>query len=55
MAADQDRWALSTINPGFVLGPSLSNRVDGTSTKTVYEIMSGKMAFGLPEIKDTFC
>ena len=50
MAAAQDRWALSTINPGFVLGPSLSNRVDGTSTKTVYEIMSGKMAFGLPEI-----
>jgi len=32
---------LTTINPSFVLGPSLSNRTDSTSIKTVIGLLAG--------------
>jgi nucleoside-diphosphate-sugar epimerase len=46
----QDRWDLLVINPGFVLGPSLSTRTDSTSTGFVIDILNGRFAKGIPEL-----
>lgn len=50
MNQDQERWHLVVINPAFVLGPSLSNRVDGTSTTFVKNLVDGTFKSGLPDI-----
>ncbi|GAB5553654.1 MAG: NAD-dependent epimerase/dehydratase family protein [Saprospiraceae bacterium] len=50
MNQDQERWHLVVINPAFVLGPSLSNRVDGTSTTFVKNLVDGTFKSGLPNI-----
>ncbi|NCN10726.1 MAG: aldehyde reductase [Leptospira sp.] len=47
---DQDRWNLVTINPSFILGPSLSNRMDGTSVQFVRRLISGELRFGVPKL-----
>lgn len=48
MANDQDRWKLVTINPAFILGPSIS----GTSTSESHNLMrqlgDGTMKSGVP-------
>lgn len=39
---------LSVINPGFILGPSLSERSDSTSVQVMNRIGSGTFRFGVP-------
>lgn len=50
----QQRWDLVTINPGFVLGPSLTKRVDSTSIQTMLRILHGELAIGSPELNFAF-
>jgi nucleoside-diphosphate-sugar epimerase len=50
IAANQKQWQLVTINPGFVMGPSLSNRVDSTSIDTMRSLLNGKYKSGVPEL-----
>lgn len=49
MVNEQDRWDLNVINPGFVMGPSLSQRVDSTSIDFMRSMVNGKFAQGLPD------
>ena len=44
----QDNWTLYTINPGFVLGPPLSNRTDSASMQFGVDIVNGKFKAGIP-------
>ena len=48
MAGKQDRWNLLTINPGFVMGPSLSKRIDSTSIDLMIQLATGKFKTGVP-------
>ncbi|AZB41575.1 aldehyde reductase [Bacillus sp. FJAT-42376] len=50
MAEKQDRWDLVTINPTFILGPSLSKRTDSTSIATVLDLLKGKYKTGVPRL-----
>jgi nucleoside-diphosphate-sugar epimerase len=50
MHDQQDRWSLVTINPGFVLGPSLSKRLDGASTSFVKTFAEGNLKSGVPAL-----
>ena len=50
MADAQDRWQLLTINPGFVMGPSLTDRKDSTSIDTILSFLDGKYASGIPDL-----
>ena len=47
---NQDRWDLLTINPGFVLGPSLTKRTDSTSISTVIQLADGTFKSGAPDL-----
>lgn len=49
-AEKQDQFDLVVINPGFVLGPSLSKRLDGTSVSTMAEFFSGQFQIGIPDL-----
>jgi len=51
MAMKQNRWDLLTINPGFILGPSLSKRTDSTSIDVMIQLASGKFKTGVPSGK----
>ena len=44
----QGRWDLVVINPGFILGPSLSKRSDSTSIDLMIQLYSGKFKNGAP-------
>ena len=46
---EQERWDLLVINPGFVMGPSLSKRVDSTSIDFMRSLLNGKYASGVPD------
>ncbi|WNJ19843.1 NAD-dependent epimerase/dehydratase family protein [Pontibacter sp. G13] len=46
----QNRWSLTTIHPGFVLGPSLTKRLDSTSIDFVKNMGSGAMKAGAPNL-----
>jgi len=46
----QKRWDLVTINPGFVMGPSLSKRVDSTSIDFIRSMVNGKFSSGVPDL-----
>lgn len=48
MAGIQNRWDLLTINPGFIMGPSLSKRTDSTSIDIMIQLASGKFKTGVP-------
>lgn len=50
MAEAQDRWDLVVINPGFVMGPSLTNRKDSTSIDFMIQLAGGKMKSGAPNL-----
>lgn len=50
MQAQQDRWDLVTINPGFVLGPSLAHASDSGSIETITQLVDGTMRMGAPEL-----
>lgn len=43
-------WDLATINPGFILGPSKTKRVDSTSIDTMRSILNGKFKTGVPDL-----
>lgn len=45
---EQQRWDLLVINPGFVMGPSLSKRMDSTSIDFMRSMVNGKYASGVP-------
>ncbi len=49
MVNEQDRWDLLVINPGFVMGPSLSKRMDSTSIDFMRSMVNGKFAMGVPD------
>jgi nucleoside-diphosphate-sugar epimerase len=49
LAEKQNKWKLTTINPGFILGPSLSNRTDSESINFVITLLNGKYKSGVPE------
>ena len=46
--ARQDRWSLVTINPGLILGPSLTPTSDSGSLFLMNELMSGYFFYGAP-------
>lgn len=46
----QNRWDLVVINPGFVMGPSLSDRKDGESTDFMIQLLSGNFKTGVPNL-----
>ena len=48
IAEDQDRWKLVTLNPGFVMGPSLSTRKDAASIDFMLNLLGGQMKSGAP-------
>lgn len=48
MAEKQSRWDLLTINPGFIMGPSLSKRTDSTSIEIMIQMATGKFKTGVP-------
>lgn len=48
MAGKQNRWDLLTINPGFIMGPSLSKRTDSTSIDIMIQLATGKFKTGVP-------
>lgn len=50
LAEAQTRWKLVTINPGFILGPSLSKRVESTSVDLMLQLVDGRGKSGLPEL-----
>ncbi|WP_163708554.1 NAD-dependent epimerase/dehydratase family protein [Mangrovibacterium lignilyticum] len=56
--AEQEAWRLTeklnsfdlvVINPGLILGPSLSKRVDSTSISLMIQLCSGKFKQGVPK------
>jgi nucleoside-diphosphate-sugar epimerase len=51
IAEAQSRWQLLTINPSFVVGPSLSNRVDATSVDVLLQLVDGRMKSGAPDLR----
>ena len=51
IAEGQSRWRLVTINPGFVTGPTLSKRVDGTSMDLMLQLVDGRAKRGVPDIR----
>lgn len=48
IAKQQNQWDLLTINPGWVLGPSLSKRKDSTSISTMIQLGDGTYKTGAP-------
>ena len=50
ISSEQDRWKLVTINPGFVMGPSLSRRIDSTSIGFVSSLLNGSFRMGVPNL-----
>jgi len=50
IAKEQDQWDLITINPGWILGPSVSKRTDSMSIKTMIEFGDGTYKRGVPDL-----
>lgn len=50
IAESQNRWRLTTINPGFVLGPSLTKRKDSTSIDFMLSLLNGQFKSGVPKL-----
>jgi len=50
IAKEQDQWELVTINPGWILGPSLSKRKDSMSISTMIQFGDGTYRTGVPEL-----
>ncbi|GAC1626562.1 MAG: NAD-dependent epimerase/dehydratase family protein [Nevskia sp.] len=51
IAKAQSRWDLLTINPGFVLGPSLTKASDSTSLSTIRDLADGTLRTGVPALE----
>jgi len=50
IAKEQDQWDLLTINPGWILGPSVSKRKDSMSISTMIQIGDGTYKTGVAEL-----
>ena len=50
IAKEQDQWDLLTINPGWILGPSVSKRKDSMSISTMIQFGDGTYKTGVPEL-----
>ena len=50
IAKEQDQWDLLTINPGWILGPSLSRRKDSTSISIMIQFGDGTYKTGAPAL-----
>ncbi|MFW6019412.1 MAG: SDR family oxidoreductase [Bacteroidales bacterium] len=50
IANEQQRWKLAVINPGFVIGPSLTKRKDSTSINFMISFLTGEFKLGVPEL-----
>ena len=50
IANEQDQWDLLTINPGWILGPSVSKRRDSMSIGTMIQFGDGTYKMGVPEL-----
>ena len=50
IATEQNRWDLLTINPGWILGPSVSKRRDSLSINTMVQLGDGTFKTGVPEL-----
>ncbi len=50
IAEEQNQWDLIIINPGFVLGPSLTDRIDSTSIDFMLSMINGKYRSGVPDL-----
>lgn len=50
----QNRWDLLTINPSFVMGPSLSKRQDSTSVDFMRNMLKGTFRTGVPNTRMGF-
>lgn len=50
MQENQNQWTLTTINPGFVLGPSLTKRKDSASISTMMQLGNGAFKSGAPDL-----
>ena len=50
IAKEQNQWDLLTINPGWILGPSVSKRKDSMSISTMIQIGDGTYKMGVPEL-----
>ncbi|KAK3286298.1 hypothetical protein CYMTET_6139 [Cymbomonas tetramitiformis] len=48
--AKDKHYELTTINPGFVMGPAAMGRVEGESAEFMKNLMNGKFAMGAPDI-----
>ena len=46
----QNRWNMATINPGLLLGPSLTNASESMSLSTMKQFADGTLLFGAPKI-----
>jgi nucleoside-diphosphate-sugar epimerase len=51
IAGAQDRWDLVVINPGFVLGPSLTTASSSASFGTMKQLVDGTMRMGAPPLE----
>ena len=49
-AEAQDRWSLVTINPGLVLGPSLTPASESGSLFLLDEMLKGYFFYGMPDL-----
>lgn len=50
IADAQDKWVLTTINPGFVFGPSLNKNNQGTSATFIKNLGDGTFKQGMPDL-----
>lgn len=50
MANEQQRWKMAVINPGFVIGPSLTKRKESTSINFMISFLNGTYKTGAPEL-----
>jgi nucleoside-diphosphate-sugar epimerase len=50
MGEEQNQWKLVVINPGFVLGPSLTGYSSSESIKVVTDMLNGKFKSGAAEL-----
>ncbi|MGM0563509.1 MAG: NAD-dependent epimerase/dehydratase family protein [Pseudomonadota bacterium] len=50
MQKEQERWDLVVVNPGLVMGPSLTTSSNSTSLSTIKELVDGSMRTGVPDL-----
>lgn len=48
--AEGKSWKLITINPGFIVGPAITDRSDSTSIQMISNMLNGKFKSGVPDL-----